>query len=101
MKPKNILLLLSDQQRLDTVSAYGLNDICRTPHIDGLASRSVRFDNAFTPTALYAPARASVHTGLYPHRHEVSGNGMSIAVGVKGLPDYLNPAGYRCSYAGK
>lgn len=101
MKQKNILLLLSDQQRLDTVSAYGLNDICRTPHIDGLAARGVRFDNAFTPTAICSPARASVHTGLYPHRHGVTGNGMSIREGVQGLPDYLNPAGYRCGYAGK
>ncbi|MBX3052022.1 MAG: sulfatase-like hydrolase/transferase [Caldilineaceae bacterium] len=101
MKRKNILLLLSDQQRLDTVSAYGLNDIVRTPHIDGLAARGVRFDNAFTPTAICAPARASVHTGLYPHRHGVTGNGMSIREGVQGLPDYLNPAGYRCGYAGK
>jgi len=66
---KNILLLLSDQQRQDTVSAYELNDIVRTPNIDGLAARGVRFDNAFTPTAICAPARASVHTGLYPHRH--------------------------------
>lgn len=101
MPPRNILLILSDQQRLDTVSAYGRNNICRTPNIDRLAARGVRFDNAFTPTAICAPARASVHTGLYPHRHGVTGNGMSIRAGVKGLPDYLNPAGYRCGYAGK
>ena len=37
-KRKNILLILSDQQRIDTISAYGLGDgICRTPHIDQLA----------------------------------------------------------------
>lgn len=98
---KNILLILSDQQRLDTVSAYGLNDICRTPHIDRLAARGVRFNNAYTPTAICSPARTSVHTGLYPHHHGVTGNSMSIRAGVRGLPDYLNPAGYRCGYAGK
>ena len=35
---KNIILILSDQQRYDTVSAYGLNDICKTPHIDAPVS---------------------------------------------------------------
>ena len=30
----NIVVLMTDQQRLDTVSAYGLNSICRTPHSD-------------------------------------------------------------------
>ena len=27
-KRKNVLLILSDQQRMDTISAYGMNDIC-------------------------------------------------------------------------
>ncbi len=97
----NILLLVSDQQRWDTVSAYGLNEVCRTPHIDALAARGVRFDNAFTPTAICSPARASLFTGLYPHNHGVTGNGLSIREGVRGITDYLNPANYRCGYAGK
>ena len=54
----NIVVLMSDQQRLDTVSCYGLNDVCKTPHIDALAARGVRFDSAFTPTAICSPARA-------------------------------------------
>ena len=97
----NILLLVTDQQRWDTVSAYGLNDICRTPHIDALAARGVRFDNAFTPTAICSPARASLYTGLYPHKHGVTGNGLSINEGVRGINHYLAEADYRCGYAGK
>ena len=97
----NILLLVTDQQRWDTVSAYGLNEVCRTPHIDALAARGVRFDNAFTPTAICSPARASLFTGLYPHNHGVTGNGLSIRNDVRGITDYLNPANYRCGYAGK
>ena len=37
----NILVLMTDQQRMDTISAYGLNPTCRTPRIDELAGRAV------------------------------------------------------------
>ena len=97
----NILLLVTDQHRWDTVGAYGLNDQIRTPHIDALARRGVRFDNAFTPTAICSPARASLYTGLYPHKHGVTGNGLSIKEGIKGLNHYLAEGGYRSGYAGK
>ena len=73
-KKKNIILILSDQQRYDTVSAYGLNDICKTPHIDTLAKEGMKFTNAFTSSPICAPARASVMTGLYPHNHGVIDN---------------------------
>ncbi len=97
----NILVLMSDQQRIDTVAAYGRNDIVRTPNIDALAQRGVRFDNAFTVTAICSPSRASFYTGLYPHHHGVTGNGLSIRAGVRGINDYLGEAGYACGYAGK
>ena len=42
----NILLILTDQQRWDLLGCYGASQ-CRTPHIDHLASRGVRFNNAF------------------------------------------------------
>ena len=97
----NIVVIMTDQQRIDTISAYGMNPIVRTPHIDGIADRGVRFDGAFTPTAICSPARASFYTGLYPHKHGVTGNGLSIRDGVKGINHYLDEAGYRCGYAGK
>jgi len=85
---------------MDTVSAYGLNDICKTPNIDKLAQRGVRFDRAFTPTAICSPARASFFTGLYPNHHGVTGNGLSINQGVRGLNSYLEEAGYACGWEG-
>ena len=100
-KQPNIVVLMSDQQRLDTVSCYGLNEVCRTPHIDALAARGVRFDSAFTPTAICSPARASFYTGLYPHKHGVTANGLCLREGVRGLNHYLDEVGYRCGYAGK
>ena len=100
-KRPNVVVLMSDQQRLDTVGCYGLNDICKTPNIDALAERGVRFDAAFTPTAICSPARASFYTGLYPHKHGVTGNGLCINEGVQGVNHYLDEVGYRCGYAGK
>jgi len=100
-KRRNILYILSDQQRLDTIGAYGLNAICQTPHIDALAARGVRFNHAYTPTAICSPARASLFTGRYPHRHGVDGNDCCIKEGVTTLSDYLGEAGYQLKYAGK
>ena len=100
-KKPNILVLMTDQQRLDTVGAYGLNDMVQTPNIDALAARGVLFDHAFTPTAICSPARASFYTGLYPHHHGVTGNGLSLKEGVRGINDYLAEAGYISGYAGK
>ena len=100
-KRKNVLLILSDQQRLDTVSAYGMNDICKTPHIDRLAAEGMKFTNAYTPSAICAPARASVMTGLYPHKHGVVDNFTTIREGTPLLGECMRDAGYYCGYAGK
>ena len=100
-KRKNVLFILSDQQRFDTVSAYGKNDICKTPNIDRLAERGMKFTNAFTPSAICAPARASVMTGLFPHNHGVVDNYTDIRDGIPLLGDCMAQAGYYCGFAGK
>lgn len=100
-KRKNVLLILSDQQRWDTVSAYGCNDICRTPHIDALAEEGMKFRNAFTTSAICAPSRASIMTGLYAHRHGVIDNFTDIREGTPLLGECMRDAGYYCGYAGK
>lgn len=100
-KRKNVILILSDQQRYDTISAYGLNDVCKTPHIDALAQEGMKFTNAFTSSAICAPARASVMTGLYPHNHGVIDNHTDIKAGIPLLGDCMKDAGYFCGYAGK
>lgn len=100
-KRKNILYILSDQQRWDTVSAYGKNDICRTPNIDQLAADGMKFTNAFTSSAICSPSRASLMTGLYPHKHGVIDNDCDIHDGIPLLGQCMKEAGYYCGYAGK
>lgn len=100
-KKKNIILILSDQQRYDTVSAYGLNDICKTPHIDKLADEGMKFTNAFTSSPICAPSRASVMTGLYPHNHGVIDNFTDIKDETPLLGKCMSDQGYYCGLAGK
>lgn len=100
-KRKNVLLILSDQQRYDTISAYGLNEVCKTPRIDSLAEEGMKFTNAFTSSAICAPARASVMTGLYPHNHGVIDNFTDIKEGTPVLGECMTDAGYYCGFAGK
>jgi arylsulfatase A-like enzyme len=96
----NILLIFTDQQRWDTLGCYGAPQ-CRTPHIDGLAARGVRFDAAYTPTSPCSPARAALFTGLYPHKNNVPMNGGNLNQSVPNLASELGAAGYQLGYAGK
>ena len=100
-KKKNIILILADQQRYDTISAYGLNDICKTPNIDALADEGMKFTNAFTSSPICAPSRASVMTGLYPHNHGVIDNFTDIKDGTPLLGECMKNQGYYCGLAGK
>ncbi|UNS95361.1 sulfatase-like hydrolase/transferase [Streptomyces tubbatahanensis] len=68
MAPRNVLFLMTDQHRVDTLGCYG-NSVVDTPAIDALAADGTRFDRFYTPTAICTPARASLATGLHPFRH--------------------------------
>ncbi len=70
---KNILVIFCDQLRTDLLGCYG-SGLVRTPNIDALAGDSIVFDNAYTPTAICSPARASLMTGLYAHGHHMFNN---------------------------
>ena len=82
-KIKNILFFLSDQQRQDCLGCYG-HPFIQTPVLDNLARNGVRFDNAFTPAATCSPARASIQTGLLPHRHGLVFNSGSFSAACGG-----------------
>jgi arylsulfatase A-like enzyme len=64
----NILFLMTDQMQAAVLRD---NHVCKTPNLDELARRGVRFERAYTPNAICSPARASLMTGLLPHNHGV------------------------------
>lgn len=106
-KRPNIILFLTDQQRLSAISAYG-QTVCKTPTLDRLAAEGIRFENAYTACPLCSPARASLMTGKHIHAHGVGVNSHNFGCDNDQLPDSpnllsrrLQAAGYRCGYTGK
>jgi len=65
-KPPNIIFIITDQQRLDTINALGYNYM-RTPNLDRLVENGVSYTNAFCCGATSVAARAALFTGMYPH----------------------------------
>jgi arylsulfatase A-like enzyme len=68
--PRNVIFLLADDQRWDTLGAYG-NPIVQTPELDRLAAEGVRFESAFVTTSICMTSRASFITGQYARRHGI------------------------------
>jgi arylsulfatase A-like enzyme len=102
----NILMIVTDQQRRDTIGAYG-SQVCQTPNVDRLAANGMTFDYAFTPIGLCSPVRSSLLTGVYPHTHNVLTNNKLHPVRTELQPEQdvlvksLKQQGYRLGYAGK
>jgi len=65
-KKPNIVLIMTDQQRFDTISALGCAYM-QTPNLDKLVENGVSYTNAFCCGATSVAARAALFTGMYPH----------------------------------
>ena len=115
MKLPNIVFLLTDNQRYDGLGCTG-HPVCRTPVWDSLASEGLFFDGVRTTSPVCSPARASLLTGLEPHRAGLSTvihpstqdttddpyrPRESSGVAVEPLPLELRRAGYQTFLAGK
>ena len=95
----NIVVMLSDQQRYDTLACYG-NDWIQTPNLNALADESFVFDAAYVTQPVCTPARASIMTGLYPHAAGPIVNKLSLAPEVRTVGD-MAPDEYHRGYYGK
>jgi len=70
----NVLFLMVDQQRFDTIAALR-NRTIYTPHLDRLVGRGFAFTNAYAPCPVCVPARYSVRTGCFPPTTAIFENG--------------------------
>ncbi|AQT68089.1 Arylsulfatase [Anaerohalosphaera lusitana] len=98
----NIIFLLTDDQRNDTLGCAG-HPIVQTPNIDSLASEGVRFENCFVTTSICAASRASIFTSLHERTHGYTFGKPAVAEAytLSSYPALLRQAGYRSGFIGK
>ena len=73
MSPPNIILIITDQQRADTIGALGAPWM-QTPNLDRLAREGTAFTECFVTSPVCVASRASLFTGKYPHSCQVFSN---------------------------
>ena len=100
-RPRNVVFILTDDQRYDALGFMRGQPFLETPNIDALARGGVHLPNAFVTTALCSPSRASILTGQYAHRHRVVDNDSPVPPGLVYFPQYLQRAGYETAFVGK
>src|SRR5213076_2881012 len=98
----NVLLVTTDQQRADTIGAYG-SRLEATPNLDRLAATGVRFDACRTQNPYCQPSRATILTGQYPSTHGVTSNGIDVPkdAEAKSVATAFKNAGYSTAIIGK
>ncbi len=97
----DVLLLLSDDQRPDTIAALG-NPAIHTPNLDALARSGTSFERAFVPNPLCIPSRAELLTGSSGFRNGIlPGFSDRLDSAHPTWPAAMRAAGYRTGYAGK
>lgn len=99
-QPPNVLLLLSDDQRPDTIHALG-NDVIHTPNLDRLVARGTAFTRAVAANPICTPSRAEIITGATGFRNGVFDFGRKISSDVALWARTMQGAGYRTCYIGK
>jgi arylsulfatase A-like enzyme len=100
MPIKNILFIMADQLRADYLSCYGHPHL-KTPAMDGIAARGVRFSRAFVQAPVCGPSRMSIYTGRYMSTHGSTWNGVPLRVGEMTMGDHLRTLGTRVALVGK
>ncbi|MEM7695422.1 MAG: sulfatase-like hydrolase/transferase [Pseudomonadota bacterium] len=93
----NIILIMTDQQRYDSIAALGYPYV-ETPTLDRLVREGTTFTNCHITAASCVPCRASLFKGYYPHVTGVLRNGQPWQ---HTWVEQLAASGYRCVNVGK
>ncbi len=96
----NILLLMTDQQRFDSLAAYGFTG-GHTPHLDRLAGEGAVFDRCYATSPICTPSRASLMTGHHLPGHGVFGIYDLLPDDQVLFPERLRDLGYGTALVGK
>ncbi|HVC51885.1 MAG TPA: sulfatase-like hydrolase/transferase [Stellaceae bacterium] len=100
MKPSNVLFILSDEHSRRVLGCYG-HEMIRTPNLDRLAARGIRFTEAYCNSPICVPSRASLATGQYVHKIRFWDNGIPYDGSVPSWHYRLKEAGHEVVSIGK
>jgi arylsulfatase A-like enzyme len=104
--PPNIVFIMADDLGYADVGCYGRPDI-KTPNIDRIAARGVRFLQGYANSAVCSATRTALITGRYQYRLRVGleeplgGNTVGLPPEQPTLPSLLRKAGYSTTLVGK
>ncbi len=97
---KNILFIMADQLRYDYLGCAG-HPALKTPNIDALAARGVRFSQAYVQSPVCGPSRMCFYTGRYISTHGSTWNNIPLSVSELTMGDYLRALGMDVLLVGK
>ncbi len=103
MQRPNLLFLVTDQQRADTLGCYnsalppaGIE----TPNLDSIVATGTLFERAYVTQPVCTPSRSALLTGLYPHANGCTSNNIPLPAETRTLAEHVAPE-YRRAYMGK
>lgn len=98
--PPNVILIVTDDQRPDTIAAHG-NAVIRTPELDQLVREGTSFLRATCSNPICTPSRAEIISGSTGFRNGVTDFGGRFAQGAPLMAEWFRVAGYQTVYSGK
>jgi len=97
---RNVVILYADDWRFDTLGCAG-NEIVKTPHLDELASKGVRFTENCVTTSICGVSRATLFTGQWMSRHGNKSFNMFKTPWEETFPALMRESGYWLGHVGK
>ena len=100
MPPPNLVVIMSDEHQARALGCAG-HALVQTPNLDTLAARGTRCTQAYTPSPICVPARASFATGRYPHQTRLWDNAMPYDGSIPSWGHALQSQGIKVESIGK
>lgn len=98
----NILFIMTDQHFADVMSNVVGERYVKTPNLDALAKKGLRFDRAYAANPICVPSRNSIFSGYYPFETGLQSNSKNpLPEQMACMGRYFNDAGYDTAYFGK
>ncbi|MCR8635828.1 sulfatase [Paenibacillus radicis (ex Xue et al. 2023)] len=103
MSKPNIVYIMSDDHCANAISIYGsrIAKVFQTPNLDRIGKEGAVLKSCFCTNAICSPSRASIITGLYPHKHGVKTLSDALDPELDTYPKRMQAGGYQTALVGK